>query len=65
VTTEIEAQPCHACGEPIQGEAPARGLLVWVRGDEVIREEPPLCGRCALAVSMTALQRWEIEEEEG
>ncbi len=56
---------CHACNAPIEGEPAGRGLLLFVRGDDVLREEPPLCERCALAVSMTALYRWEIEEEEG
>lgn len=65
VTVDDSEQHCHACGEAIQGEAPGHGLLLWVRGDEVLREEPPLCSRCAHAVSMAALSRWEIEEEEG
>lgn len=65
MTTEIAEQSCHACNAPIAGEAPGRGLLLWVRGDEVVREEPPLCARCAHAVRMAALSRWEIEEEEG
>jgi hypothetical protein len=39
--------------------------MVFVRGDRVEYEEPPLCERCAHAISMTALYRWEIEEEEG
>jgi len=60
-----EELTCHACNAPIEGEPAGRGLLLFVRGDDVIREEPPLCERCALAVSMTALYRWEIEEEEG
>jgi hypothetical protein len=56
---------CHACNAPIQGEPAGRGLLLFARGDEVRYEEPPLCGRCAHAICMTALYRWEIEEEEG
>lgn len=60
-----EELTCHACNAPIDGEPAGRGLLLFVRGDDVIREEPPLCERCALAVSMTALYHWEIEEEEG
>jgi hypothetical protein len=60
-----EVQSCHACNAPIEGEPAGHGLLLFVRGDEVVREEPPLCERCALAVSMTARYRWEIEEEEG
>jgi len=60
-----EALICHACDAPIEGEAAGHGMMIWVRGDEVVREELPLCERCALAVSMTALDRIFIEEEEG
>jgi hypothetical protein len=42
-----------------------RGLLVWARGDERRYQEPPLCPACAAAIGVSALQRWEIEEEEG
>lgn len=56
---------CHACDAPIEGEPAGRGLLLFPRGDDVLREEPPLCERCAHAVCMTALHRWELEEEEG
>jgi hypothetical protein len=56
---------CDACGADIEGEPAGRGLLVFPRGDEVLREEPPLCERCALAIGMTALDRWEMEEEDG
>ena len=42
-----------------------RGLLVWSRGEERRYQEPPLCASCAAAIGVTALQRWEIEEEEG
>jgi hypothetical protein len=42
-----------------------RGLLVWVRGDERRYEEPELCPRCASAIGITAVHRWEIEEDEG
>jgi hypothetical protein len=47
------------------GEPAGWGLLVFVRGDGVVYEEPPLCERCALAIRMTARHRWELEEEEG
>ena len=56
---------CHACNTPIEGEPAGRGLMVFVRGDRVEYEEPPLCERCALAISMTALDRIFFEEEEG
>ncbi len=68
-----EAKCCDVCKDPV--EAPeeeeegfsvrGRGLLVWTRGEERRYQEPPLCPGCAAAIGMTALQRWEIEEEEG
>jgi hypothetical protein len=56
---------CHVCDTPIEGEAQGHGLLVWVRGDRVVREELPLCGRCGHAIGMSALWRFAAEEEEG
>ena len=56
---------CDACETPIQGEPAGSGLLLFPRGDELRREEPPLCSKCALAISVTALQRFVEEEEEG
>ena len=70
---------CDACGrlvdsprrvgadgrEDIELDAPASGLLVFVRADEVRYEEPPLCARCSIAIGVTALVRWAEEEEEG
>lgn len=48
-----------------QHRVPGRGLLVWTRGDERRYQEPPLCPACASAIGLSALQRWEIEEDEG
>jgi hypothetical protein len=65
------ANECDVCGERVtedDDEAHAvagRGLYVWARGDVIRREEPPLCPSCATALGLTALARWEIEEEEG
>jgi hypothetical protein len=56
---------CDACDEPIEGEPAGHGLFLWSRGDEMRVEEPPLCGRCATAISVTALSAWSVEEEEG
>lgn len=62
---------CDVCAERVTEEEDdgphvhGRGLLVWARGDERRYQEPPLCPACAAAIGMTALQRWEIEEEEG
>jgi hypothetical protein len=72
-----EAHRCDVCAETLSdGEAAAdsddsrydvtgRGLLVWSRGEERRYQEPPLCASCAAAIGVSALQRWEIEEEEG
>jgi hypothetical protein len=65
-----EATPvhCDACDAPL-GEADLEqggsGLYVWARHGEIVYEEPPLCPKCAHAITASALQRWEIEEEEG
>lgn len=42
-----------------------RGMLLWTRGDERRCIETPLCPTCAAAIGVSALSRWEIEEEEG
>jgi hypothetical protein len=71
---ESEGERCSVCDEPIASDDAddedamdigGRGLLVWARGDERRYEEPRLCPSCASAIGVTALQRWEIEEDEG
>jgi len=69
---ETPSFKCDACGEAL-GEAdgaegygvPGRGVYLWARGEETWLESVPLCASCASAIGMTALARWEIEEEEG
>jgi len=63
---------CDACGEPVAQpvdddgyDVPGAGIYVWTRGEEVRFEKVPLCPSCAAAIGVTALARWEIEEEEG
>ena len=71
---DAEAPCCDVCAGALTNEDAAtdgeesssgRGLLVWSRGDERRYQEPPLCAACATAIGVSALQRWEIEEEEG
>jgi hypothetical protein len=68
---EPEEEACDVCGEAVAEDSdegfavPGRGLYVWSRGDELRIEEPALCPSCASAVGVSALARWEIEEEEG
>jgi hypothetical protein len=42
-----------------------RAVYLWQRGGELHFESAPLCPACASAIGVTALARWEIEEEEG
>jgi hypothetical protein len=67
---------CDVCEEPVAdddeddaSDAPwsltGHGLYLWLRGDKIVYEEPPLCASCGTAIGMSALARWEIEEEEG
>jgi hypothetical protein len=67
-----EPTTCDACGTqlPEAGDEDAleltgSGVYMWTRGDAVRFERAPLCASCAAAIGMTALARWEIEEEEG
>jgi hypothetical protein len=55
---------CDMCGLHFEGEPAGSGLFMWTRGDEVRFEEPPLCEACAENVTLDALTRWEVEEEE-
>jgi predicted RNA-binding Zn-ribbon protein involved in translation (DUF1610 family) len=69
---DVEASHCDACGRPLSVDedsedyvVPGSGVYMWTRGKDVRFEEAPLCASCASAIGMTALARWEIEEEEG
>ena len=78
VLFESDEDRCSVCSEVFR-DAPGadeedegegaltrgRGLLLWTRGDERRYEEPELCPRCASTIGVTALHRWEIEEDEG
>jgi hypothetical protein len=67
-----ENAACDACGRimsrPVESQGYAetgQGLYMWVRDNEVRLDPAPLCASCAAAIGVTALARWEIEEEEG
>ena len=67
-----EPVSCDACGVDLSDPEPdtgydvrGAGLYIWTRGEERRYEEPPLCASCAAAIGLSALARWEIEEEEG
>ena len=63
---------CDACGDAVPDDegddgfqVRGKGLYMWTRGDQVRFEEPALCPSCGAAIGLSALARWEIEEEEG
>jgi hypothetical protein len=67
-----EPPRCDACGAALPAEdddgaygVAGAGVYMWTRGGETRFEKAPLCADCAAAIGMTALARWEIEEEEG
>ncbi|MDB5216558.1 MAG: hypothetical protein JWO86_4485 [Myxococcaceae bacterium] len=77
---DVESHRCDVCATSLRADdasdadsdaddrehhVTGRGLLVWSRGEERRYQEPPLCSGCAAAIGVSALQRWEIEEEEG
>lgn len=71
---ETEERRCDVCAGALSSDndgddesetGTGRGLLLWSRGEERRYQEAPLCTACATAIGVSALQRWEIEEEEG
>jgi hypothetical protein len=67
-----EGPCCDVCGDrlPEDDDDPdaaltGSGLYIWSHGGQLVYEEPPLCASCGTAIGMSALARWEIEEEEG
>ena len=55
---------CDVCGQHFDGEPEGSGLFMWTRGEDVRFEEPPLCRACADSVTLDALTRFHVEEEE-
>ena len=64
--SEAEGAEAGADGEGADGyQVRGKGLYMWTRGDQIRFEEPVLCPSCGAAIGLSALARWEIEEEEG
>jgi len=62
-----DARTCSVCDrrlDDVEEDSVSRGLLLFVRGDERRWEEPELCAECSSAITISALQRWEAEEED-
>jgi hypothetical protein len=71
-SAQPEEPRCDVCDGPVPSDDadlgfsfPGAGVYLCTRGDSVRFETVPLCASCASAIGMTALARWEIEEEEG
>lgn len=66
-TTEAatKSTTCHSCDAPIDGDPSGHGILLFRRGDDIAREQLPLCERCALAIGIHAWSRLAEQEEEG
>lgn len=62
--TPVQRYVCDSCGKSFTGLPGGAGLLIWTRGDETRYEEPPLCDECASKISVGALIKWAIEDEE-
>ena len=59
---------CDVCGEIVEQDDESlvgKAFFFRHRGDASEYETEPLCAGCAVAVGLSALHRWEIEEEEG
>jgi hypothetical protein len=68
---ESESEPsppqtyeCDLCEQRFEGPPAGSGLFLWSRGDDLRIEEPPLCEECAGRITIGALLKWELEEEE-
>ena len=57
---------CDLCEAPIpvHDDGGGSGLYIWNRSGEIRYEEPPLCMHCGPALALTAMRRWEEEDEE-
>lgn len=72
-----ESPSCGVCGDTLdaldalddgsdEGHAvQGRGMLLWSRGEERRTEDVPLCPTCSAGIGITALSRFQLEEEEG
>lgn len=55
---------CDQCSRSFAGDPAGAGLLVWMRGDEIRYEEPPLCEECARKLTIGAVLKWDDECED-
>jgi hypothetical protein len=64
---EAHTTRCDVCNvvlDPKSAEERGTGVYIWARGDEVRREEVPLCASCGGAVFASALGMFDYGDEE-
>jgi uncharacterized protein with PIN domain len=65
---EATSTRCDVCNARIdpksEGEEPGTGVYVWARGDEIRREQVPLCPSCSNAIFASALGYIDYDDEE-
>ncbi len=60
---------CDVCGAALDDEdggwaVGGAGMFVGARGDEIRRENAPLCAECGTAIFASALGRLDLDDEE-
>jgi len=58
---------CDVCGDPLDpadAEEHGTGVYVWARGDEVRREEAPLCASCGGGIIASMFGMFDFDDEE-
>jgi len=64
---EAASSRCDVCNAPLDmksDEERGTGIYVWARGDEVRREQVPLCPTCSNAIVASALGFIDFDDEE-
>jgi hypothetical protein len=55
---------CDLCDKTCEGQPSGKGLLLWWRGTEMRYDEPPLCEECSSRITLGAMSKWALEDEE-
>jgi hypothetical protein len=59
---------CNVCAEVVEQDDESlvgKAFFFRHRGEQPEYETEAVCASCAVAIGLSALHRWEIEEEEG
>ena len=62
--TQVRCDACNTALDPKMDEERGTGVYVWARGDEVRREQVPLCPTCSNAIFASALGFIDYDDEE-